>query len=59
MTRIAAGRVERGLPQALHRCGYNTFSLYPWMGAFLSARSFQKAIGISQFLDAKDLGTMG
>ena len=58
VTRIAAGRVERGLPQALHRCGYTTFSLYPWMGAFLSARSFQKAIGISRFLDAKDLGTM-
>jgi hypothetical protein len=57
VTRIAAGRVERGLPQALHRCGYNTFSLYPWMGAFLSARSFQKAIGINRFLDAKDLGT--
>ena len=29
MTRIAAGRVERGLPQALRRCGYQTFSLYP------------------------------
>jgi hypothetical protein len=58
VTRIAAGRVERGLPQALHRCGYQTFSLYPWMGAFLSARSFQTAIGIDRFLDAKDLGTM-
>ncbi len=46
VTRIAAGRVERGLPQALRRCGYKTFSLYPWMGAFLSARRFQSAIGI-------------
>jgi hypothetical protein len=57
VTRVAAGRVERGLPRALHRCGYKTFSLYPWMGAFLGARSFQTAIGIDRFLDAKDLGT--
>jgi hypothetical protein len=57
VTRVAAGRVERGLPRALQRCGYKTFSLYPWMGAFLGARSFQTAIGIDGFLDAKDLGT--
>jgi hypothetical protein len=57
VTRVAAGRVERGLPQALRRCGYRTFSLYPWLGAFLGARSFQTAIGIDHFLDAKDLGT--
>jgi hypothetical protein len=57
VTRIAAGRVERGLPQTLRRCGYRTFSLYPWMGAFLGARSFQTALGIDRFLDAKDLGT--
>ena len=57
VTRVAAGRVERGLPRALHRCGYRTFTLYPWMGAFLGARTFQTAIGIDHFLDAKDLGT--
>jgi hypothetical protein len=57
VTRLAAGRVERGLPRALQRCGYRTFSLYPWMGAFLGARTFQSAIGIDRFLDAKDLGT--
>ena len=38
VTRIAAGRVERGLPQALRRCGYKTISLYPAYGAFLSAQ---------------------
>ena len=38
VTRIAAGRVKRGLPQALRRCGYKTISLYPAYGAFLSAR---------------------
>jgi hypothetical protein len=29
VTRIASGRVERGLPLALRRCGYDTMSLYP------------------------------
>jgi hypothetical protein len=57
VTRVAAGRVERGLPRALQRCGYRRFSLYPWMGAFLGARTFQTAIGIDGFFDAKDLGT--
>ena len=52
VTRIAAGRVERGLPHALRRCGYKTFSLYPWMGNFLGARSFQTSTGIEHFLDA-------
>ena len=32
VTRIAAGRVRRGLPRSLGRCGYNTFSLYPFYG---------------------------
>ena len=41
VTRIASGRVERGLPLALRRCGYDTVSLYPAFGAFMSARSFQ------------------
>jgi phosphoglycerol transferase MdoB-like AlkP superfamily enzyme len=57
VTRIAAGRVERGLPNALRRCGYRTFTLYPTAGAFMSARSFQKTTGIEQFLDTKDMGT--
>jgi hypothetical protein len=57
VTRIAAGRVNRGLPYALRRCGYKTFSLYSWMGAFVGARSFQTTTGIEHFLDAKDLGT--
>jgi hypothetical protein len=57
VTRIAAGRVNRGLPHALRRCGYKTFSLYSWMGAFVGARNFQTTTGIEHFLDAKDLGT--
>jgi hypothetical protein len=56
VTRIASGRVERGLPLALRRCGYNTISLYPAYGAFMSARSFQTSTGIQQFYDARDLG---
>ena len=39
VTRIAAGRVKRGLPQALQRCGYRTFSLYPSHGQFPCARA--------------------
>lgn len=56
VTRIAAGRVERGLPQALRRCGYKTFSLYPAYGAFLSARRFQKSAGVERLIDAKEMG---
>jgi hypothetical protein len=57
VTRIASGRVERGLPLALRRCGYNTTSLYPAYGAFMSARGFQISTGIQRFYDARDLGT--
>ncbi len=56
VTRIASGRVERGLPLALRRCGYETISLYPAFGAFMSARSFQPTTGIQHFYDAHDLG---
>jgi hypothetical protein len=59
VTRIASGRVERGLPLALRRCGYSTVSLYPAYGAFMSARSFQTTTGIQRFYDAKDLGAKG
>jgi hypothetical protein len=55
VTRIAAGRVERGLPQALRRCGYKTFTLYPVYGAFLGARSFQHTTGIERFIDAAEM----
>ena len=55
VTRIAAGRVERGLPLALRRCGYGTISLYPAYGGFMSARSFQTSTGIEHFYDARDL----
>ena len=56
VTRIASGRVERGLPLALRRCGYDTISLYPAFGAFMSARGFQTTTGIQHFYDAHDLG---
>ena len=57
VTRIAAGRVSRGLPHSLSRCGYRTFSLYPFYGAFLSSRAFQTTAGIARYLDMLDLGT--
>jgi phosphoglycerol transferase MdoB-like AlkP superfamily enzyme len=59
VTRIASGRVERGLPLALRRCGYTTVSLYPASGAFMSARGFHTTAGIQHFYDAKDLGAEG
>jgi len=57
VTRIAAGRVSRGLPHSLSRCGYKTFSLYPFYGAFLGSRAFQTTTGIERYLDMRDLGT--
>jgi hypothetical protein len=57
VTRIAAGRVNRGLPEALRHCGYRTYSLYPALGAFMSARSFQTTTGVQHFFDQHDLGT--
>jgi hypothetical protein len=57
VTRIAAGRVSRGLPHSLSRCGYKTFSLYPFYGAFLGSRAFQTTVGIAHYLDMRDLGT--
>ncbi len=59
VTRIAAGRVERGLPHTLQRCGYRTFTLYPARGAFMSARGFQKTAGVGKFFDSKDMGATG
>jgi hypothetical protein len=57
VTRLAAGRVKRGLPYALRKCGYSTYSLYSWFGAFVGARGFQTSTGIEHFLDAKQLRT--
>jgi hypothetical protein len=59
VTRIAAGHVERGLPAALRRCGYRTYSLYPALGGFMSARDFQMTTGVQRFYDQHDLGGVG
>src|SRR3954468_1099303 len=56
VTRIAAGRGERGLPHTLRKCGYKTFTLYPMYGPCLSARHFQASAGIQNFLDSEALG---
>jgi len=56
VTRIAAGRVTRGLPHALQNCGYKTISLYPTYGNFLGARAFQKGTGVEQFIDMAEMG---
>jgi hypothetical protein len=57
VTRIATGRVNRGLPHSLSRCGYRTFSLYPFYGAFLGSRAFQTSVGIEHYMDMLALGT--
>ena len=56
-TRLATGRVKRGLPHALRECGYRTYSLYSWFGGFVGARGFQTTTGIEHFLDSKQLGS--
>jgi hypothetical protein len=55
VTRIATGRVARSLPLALRRCGYDTYSLYSWFGAFVGARGFATSTGIQHFLDTRQL----
>jgi hypothetical protein len=57
VTRIAAGRVERGLPRALQRCGYRTHAIYPAYGGFLGAGSYYKGVGVQNVVDGKGLGS--
>jgi len=56
VTRLAAGHIERGLAHALRHCGYRTFSMYPYYGAFVGARRFHTSAGIGRFFDADSLG---
>jgi hypothetical protein len=57
VTRIAAGRVERGLASSLRHCGYRTHAIYPVYGGFLAARSFYMGTGIEHFIDGQELGS--
>jgi hypothetical protein len=57
VTRIAAGHIRRGLAYSLSQCGYKTFTLYPFYGAFLGSRVFQTTTGIQQYEEMRDLGT--
>lgn len=56
VTRVAAGRVLRGLPLALKRCGYETHTLYPAHKGFLSAEHFQRGVGVEHFVDLEGMG---
>jgi len=56
VTRIAAGRVERGLPRTLARCGYRTHAIYPVNGGFLAAGSYYRGAGVEDFIDGRVLG---
>jgi phosphoglycerol transferase MdoB-like AlkP superfamily enzyme len=53
--RIASGRVVRGLPNALRRCGYQTRTIYSALGAFMSERSFHNSVGVQKFRDQNDM----
>jgi len=55
VTRIAAGRVVRCLPDALRRCGYSARTIYSALGAFMSERSFHTNVGVQKFRDQSDL----
>ena len=55
VTRIASGRVTRGLPNVLRRCGYRTRTIYSALGAFMSERSFHTNVGVQKFRDQTDL----
>jgi hypothetical protein len=55
VTRIAPGRVLRGLPNALRRCGYQTRTIYSALGAFMSERSFHTNVGVQKFRDQSAL----
>jgi hypothetical protein len=57
LPRVAAGRVHRGLPLALRRCGYRTFSFYPADAEFMSAKAFHASTGLDHFFDYRDMGT--
>jgi hypothetical protein len=57
VTQVASGRIDRALPLSLLRCGYQTFTVFPALGAFMSARSFQRSIGVQHFDDQHSLGT--
>ena len=56
LPRLAAGRVKRGLPLSLQRCGYQSFSFYPSSSAFMSAKSFHQSTGFQHFYDYYDMG---
>jgi hypothetical protein len=57
VTHIAVGRVMRGLPAALRRCGYSTFTIFPALGAFMRAKAYQTTAGVQKFFDQEALGT--
>lgn len=56
LPRIAADRIERGLPRAMRRCGYSTFSFYPVASAFMNAKGFHTTTGFEKFFDNRDMG---
>ena len=56
VTRIAAGRVERGLPASLRACGYKTFTLYPIVRRVPERARLPDHDRHRSYLDMTDLG---
>jgi phosphoglycerol transferase MdoB-like AlkP superfamily enzyme len=54
-TRMVADRVEKSLPEWLGQCGYETRSIYPAGGRFVSARRMHDGLGVRKFEDWFDL----
>jgi hypothetical protein len=54
-TRLVADRVRLALPEWLGQCGYETRSIYPAGGRFMSARRMHDGLKVSRFEDWFDL----
>lgn len=53
--RMIANRVHLALPEWLGQCGYDTRSIYPVDGRFVSARVMHDGLKVASFEDALDL----
>lgn len=55
VTRMIADRVNLSLPEWLRQCGYETRSIYPAGGSFMSARRLHDGLKVEHFEDIHDI----
>lgn len=55
VTRMIADRVNLSLPEWLRQCGYETRSIYPAGGSFMSARRLHDGLKVEHFEDVHDI----